>query len=46
MPAGVPTTAVSETGDMANEDLVGSELMAITLGQRDGGWVIHLPAVV
>ena len=44
MPTGVPATAVTEAGDMPNEDLIRPE--RCPLGQRDGGRVIHFPVVV
>ena len=42
-PGGV-AAAVTEAGVMADEDLVGAEWVPV--GQRLGGWVIHLPFVV
>ena len=34
MPAGVPATAVSDTGDMTNEDLVGAERVLVGAASR------------
>jgi len=34
MPAGVPATAVSDTGDMTNEDLVGAERVPVGAASR------------
>ena len=44
MPAGVPAAAVTEARDMANEDLIRAEWVAVRapLGPR----IIHLPSVV
>jgi hypothetical protein len=41
VPAGVSAAAVSEAGDVADEDLAGAE--GCPLGQRLGASVIHLP---
>jgi hypothetical protein len=44
VPGGVSAAAVTVAGDMADQDLVGSERWPF--GHRPGGWVIHLPLVV
>ena len=44
MPAGVPATAVSDAGDMTDEDLVGPS--GCPFGQRVGGWMIQVPAAL
>ena len=44
MPTGVPSTAVTEAGDMANENLAGAESVPVRASRR---WVGHpLPAAV
>jgi len=37
MPAGVPTAAVTEAGDVTNEDLVGAEQVAVGAAARRAG---------
>ena len=44
MPAGVPATAVTEAGDMPDEDLIRAEWVPVRAAA--GGRVIHLPSVV